>query len=86
MALAWLHHAWRHLTKIMETIETRTEITCPICGHREVEQMPTDHCLVRYECRRCRTLLRPLEGDCCVFCSYATRPCPPVQASGKSCC
>jgi hypothetical protein len=23
--------------------------------------------------------LRPKAGDCCVFCSYGTVPCPPVQ-------
>ncbi|MGE7197418.1 GDCCVxC domain-containing (seleno)protein [Brevundimonas sp.] len=30
--------------------------------------------------------LKPLPGDCCVFCSYADVPCPPIQEDGKSCC
>jgi len=24
-------------------------------------------------------VLKPLTGDCCVFCSYGTVPCPPIQ-------
>ncbi|WP_368736408.1 GDCCVxC domain-containing (seleno)protein [Proteus terrae] len=35
-------------------------------------------------------LLTPLEGDCCVFCSYGTVPCPPIQeeksSEKTSCC
>jgi hypothetical protein len=30
--------------------------------------------------------LKPEPGDCCVFCSYGSVPCPPIQASGKGCC
>ena len=30
--------------------------------------------------------LKPKKGDCCVFCSYGTVKCPPIQESGKSCC
>lgn len=41
--------------------------------------MPVDACLFFYECRACGALLRPQAGDCCVFCSYGTVPCPPVQ-------
>lgn len=41
--------------------------------------MPTDACQWFYECKSCQTVLKPLEGDCCVYCSYATVPCPPIQ-------
>ena len=62
-------------------------ITCPACGKAKTETMPTDACQFFYECTGCGTLLRPKRGDCCVFCSFATVPCPPVQANGKlSCC
>lgn len=47
--------------------ELHSEITCPQCGHRRVEQMPTDACQYFYECEACRTLLRPRAGDCCGF-------------------
>ena len=64
----------------------RSVITCPACGHAEDEEMPTDACMFFYECKECRKLLRPLKGDCCVFCSYGTVKCPPVQLAGGSCC
>ncbi|WP_434025546.1 GDCCVxC domain-containing (seleno)protein [Neptuniibacter halophilus] len=47
--------------------------------------MPTEACQWYYECEGCGSLLRPLPGDCCVFCSYGTTPCPPIQ-KGNSCC
>lgn len=53
-------------------------VTCPACGHRSREPMPEDSCLHFYRCPGCAELLRPLVGDCCVFCSYADCPCPPV--------
>ena len=63
-------------------------LTCPACGATKVEAMPTDACQFYYECTACHTLLRPKAGDCCVFCSYGSMPCPPIQISGKasSCC
>lgn len=65
-------------------VELESTLTCPHCGHREVETMPTDACQYYYECGSCRRLLRPLAGDCCVFCSFGSVPCPPVQA-GDGC-
>jgi hypothetical protein len=61
-------------------------ITCPACGHVETEVMPTDACQWFYDCKGCATVLKPRPGDCCVFCSYGTVACPPVQESGKGCC
>lgn len=61
-------------------------ITCPDCAHTEQEVMPTDACQWFYDCKGCGALLKPKPGDCCVFCSYADAPCPPVQQTGKSCC
>ena len=60
-------------------------ITCPHCGHAETETMPTDACLFFYECKSCGTLIKPKQGDCCVFCSYGSVKCPPIQQH-KSCC
>lgn len=54
-------------------------LTCPRCGHAEAELMPTDACRFFYECGQCKTVLRPLPGDCCVFCSFGSVKCPPVQ-------
>lgn len=62
-------------------------LTCPECGHLKSEKMPTDFCQWFYECNGCGVVLTPAAGDCCVYCSYGTVPCPPVQASGtKGCC
>jgi hypothetical protein len=54
-------------------------ITCPACGHRAQEEMPTDACVYVYCCKKCGLEMKPRKGDCCVFCSYADVPCPPVQ-------
>lgn len=54
-------------------------ITCPECGHASTETMPEDACVHFFECPHCGTLLKPQAGECCVFCSYGTAPCPPVQ-------
>ncbi len=71
-------------------IELSSTLTCPHCGHRETESMPTDACQFFYDCRGCGALLRPRQGDCCVFCSYGDRPCPPIQQTraggAEGCC
>lgn len=63
----------------------KSTITCPECGHKKEEAMPTDACQYFYDCEKCHIVLKPKAGDCCVFCSYGTVKCPPIQA-GKSCC
>lgn len=68
-----------------EEIERISILTCPQCGFEKAERMPTDQCTVFYECENCKILLKPKAGDCCVFCSYGTVPCPPIQAEGKCC-
>ena len=61
-------------------------ITCPRCATARAETMPTDACQIFYKCTGCGAMLRPKPGDCCVFCSHADVPCPPVQQDGRSCC
>jgi hypothetical protein len=64
----------------------QSTITCPHCALAKTETMPTDACQFFYECRGCGTKLKPKPGDCCVFCSYGSVACPPMQAerSGES--
>ncbi len=64
-------------------VSLQSTLTCPHCGHAKEETMPTEACQWFYECEQCHALLRPKSGDCCVFCSYGSRKCPPVQAG---CC
>lgn len=65
-------------------------ITCPKCGHKKAESMPTAACQFFYECEHCNTVLRPDEGDCCVYCSFGSVACPPIQKGasfkGPDCC
>jgi len=60
-------------------------LACPNCGFTTTEIMPTDACQYFYECHGCRKLLRPKVGDCCVFCSFGSVKCPPVQLAGRCC-
>lgn len=64
----------------------KSTVTCPFCGHAREETMPADACAWFYECRGCRALLRPKPGDCCVFCSYGSHKCPPVQTGQSGRC
>ena len=66
-------------------LSTTSQLTCPKCGHVAVETMPTDACIYFYDCLGCGAVLRPKAGDCCVFCSYGSVRCPPMQSS-QACC
>ncbi len=59
---------------LMSQVETHSTLTCPDCGHVETETMPTDACQYFYDCKGCGVVLKPLTGDCCVFCSYGDFP------------
>ena len=60
-------------------METKSIITCPVCEHNKEYDMPLNACQIYHECENCHTILYPKKGDCCVFCSYGTNPCPPIQ-------
>lgn len=74
---------------IDKKIILESTLTCPKCGYKKTETMPTDACTWFYKCDKCKSVLKPLDGDCCVYCSYGTVPCPPIQKGGlseKGCC
>lgn len=60
-------------------------ITCPECGHKKEEIMPTNACQYFYECENCKKVLKPTGTDCCVYCSYGTVACPPIQLDDACC-
>ena len=60
-----------------------SELVCPECQHQETLKMPTDACQWFHECPNCHVLLKPKKGDCCVFCSYGSVLCPPIQLMGS---
>lgn len=61
------------------TIKLKSIITCSHCLYKQEEIMPTDSCQFFYECKKCKTVLRPKPGDCCVYCSYGSEKCPSMQ-------
>lgn len=65
-------------------IVLQSTLTCPNCDTSKTEIMPTNACRFFYDCTGCGAVLRPLPGDCCVFCSYGTVKCPPIQ-QGSDC-
>lgn len=69
----------------MNEVVLQSTLTCPACGHVKKESMPMAACQWFYECEGCHALLRPKAGDCCVFCSYGTNKCPPMQGGSGSC-
>ena len=65
----------------MNAIILKSVLTCPYCGFAKRERMPTDACQFYYECNHCNAL----PGDCCVFCSFGSMKCPPIQQQ-RGCC
>ena len=63
----------------MTDIQLQSTITCPQCYQKTTERMPTNYCQYIWECPNCKNKLKPKEGDCCVYCSYGSVKCPPIQ-------
>ena len=80
-----LHYCCEVTKLSMAAVILESVLTCPNCGHSKLEIMPTDACQFFYECEHCKAVLRPKPGDCCVFCSYGSVKCPPIQASRRCC-
>lgn len=66
-------------------VNLESTLKCPYCGYEKLEIMEVNSCRFFYECENCKKVMRPREGDCCVFCSYGTVKCPSVQ-TGNICC
>jgi len=67
-----------------QAVTLESVLTCPHCGRQSRETMPTDACVYFHDCSGCGARLKPKPGDCCVFCSYGTVKCPPIQLG--TCC
>jgi hypothetical protein len=67
----------------MIAVTTVSTLTCPHCGGQVTEAMPLDLCVVRWRCPACGAEVRPAPGDCCVYCTYGSVPCPPIQRAGE---
>ena len=62
-------------------VRMEATITCPLCGKQATETMPENACQHFYRCTGCGEMLKPKDGDCCVFCSYADTVCPSKQTA-----
>jgi hypothetical protein len=62
----------------------KTTVTCPSCGFRKEETMAESESVHFYTCTHCGKVLKPIFGDCCVFCSYGTVMCPSEQKRALS--
>jgi epoxyqueuosine reductase QueG len=60
--------------------QMQATITCPESKAAKREVMPENACQHFHTYGGCGATLRPLEGNCCVFCSYSDELCPPKQA------
>jgi len=78
---------YNHNNSSMKSTEVQLQstITCPECAHAKEETMPTNACQYFYECDNCKNVLKPTGNDCCVYCSYGTVACPPIQQD-LNCC
>lgn len=63
----------------MDEIKFESEITYPICIFQKTETTSLESCQFFYECPSCESVIRPKFGDCCVFCSFGSVTCPPIQ-------
>jgi len=54
-------------------------VQCPSCGHKSNQEMRTNACKYVHKCDACSTVSKPLQGDCCIHCSYGSVKCPSKQ-------
>lgn len=66
------------------TLARVSVITCPECGHEQADAMPEFSCAISWHCPACAAVVRPLPGDCCVYCSYGSVPCPAIQIARRA--
>jgi len=62
-------------------VKLKSQLTCPMCGNITKEVMPENYCLIMYQCKNCDKIIKPMAGDCCVFCSHGSVKCPSRQYS-----
>lgn len=65
----------------MEKLERNSTITCPNCGFRKTELMELNSCQFFYECTKCKSSLKPREGDVSIliWACFLSSPLPPER-------
>ena len=54
-------------------------VTCPVCKTKVQEKMSSEAPKRIYHCPSCLSWLSPKEGDHCIYDSYGSVKCPPIQ-------
>jgi hypothetical protein len=58
-------------------------VTCPVCKTRVQETMVPETLKLIYHCPVCLTWLSPKKGDHCIYDSYGSVNCPPIQVKKR---
>jgi hypothetical protein len=58
-------------------------ITCPVCKTKVQETMSSETPKRVYHCPVCLTWLSPKKGDHCIYDSYGSVNCPPLQIKAR---
>jgi len=58
-------------------------VTCPVCKTRVQETMVSETPKLIYHCPVCLTWLSPKKGDHCIYDSYGSVHCPPIQVKNR---
>ena len=48
-------------------MQLRSKITCPDCGYKKVQDMPTNPCQFFYRCENCKTVFETKQDDCVYY-------------------
>jgi hypothetical protein len=58
-------------------------VTCPVCKTQVQETMVPETLKLIYHCPVCLTWLSPKKGDHCIYESYGSVNCPPIQVKKR---
>ncbi len=64
-------------------IQRTCTITCPACNATSSELMSRESLKRVYHCPQCLAWLAPKSGDHCIYDSYGSVMCPPLQLKAK---
>jgi hypothetical protein len=71
---------WR---RIHQEVAQYCVVTCPVCKTKVREVMCSETVKVIYHCPACLAWVSPKKGDHCIYDSYGSAKCPPVQVKQR---
>jgi hypothetical protein len=73
----------RRKPHVWDSIERTSTITCPACSETVTHTMSTESVKKVYHCQKCLTWVAAKHGDHCIYDSYGSTKCPPLQLKAK---